>query len=90
MDAKDCLGRTVSVGDRVRIIGFSDAFMASLIPEDHAHITGMIGGVFEVEEIDSAGQAWVSKTWSAGNGEFDGHGIGLAQSEMELVEGRIL
>jgi hypothetical protein len=64
--------------------------MASLIPEDHVHITGMIGDVFQVEEIDSAGLAWVSKMWSVGDGETDGHGIGLAQSEMELVEGQTL
>ena len=85
MNAKDCFGRNVSVGDRVRIVGFSDAFMVSLLPEDHAQITGMIGGEFEVEEIDSSGQAWVSIMWSVGEGETDGHGIGLAQSEMELV-----
>jgi hypothetical protein len=37
--------------------------MKSLLPEDHAHISQMIGDVFVVEEIDDGGQAWVTK-WS--------------------------
>jgi hypothetical protein len=88
MEAKDCLGRTVRVGDRVRIVGFSERFMNSLIPEDHARITQMIGDVFEVEEIDEAGQAWVTKWWPLADGETDAHGIGLAPLEMELIASR--
>jgi hypothetical protein len=85
LETKDCFGQTVCVGDRVKVIGFSDAFMKSLLPEDHAHISQMIGDVFVVEEIDSGGQAWVTKWWSLGNGETDAHGVGLASSEMELA-----
>jgi len=46
----------------------------------------MVGNVFEVDEIDDQGLAWVTKWWDLGGGETDGHGIGLAASEMELVE----
>ena len=54
----------------------------------------MIGNVFEVEEIDEGGQAWVTMWWNSDDGEPDGHGIGLAPSEMELllddiVQGRL-
>ena len=45
----------------------------------------MIGSVFEVEEIDEVGQAWVTMWWNSDDGEIDAHGIGLAPSEMELV-----
>jgi hypothetical protein len=85
LQTKDCLGQPVCVGDRVKVVGFSDAFMRSLLPEDHAHISQMIGDVFVVEEIDDCGQAWVTKWWSLGGGEIDAHGIGLASSEMELT-----
>ncbi len=50
LETKDCFGQTVCVGDRVKVIGFSDAFMKSLLPEDHAHISRMVGDVFVVEE----------------------------------------
>ena len=85
MDAKDCFGRIVRVGDRIRIVGFSRQFMDSLLPEDHDQISKMIGNVFEVEEIDEASQAWVTMWWASDDGEIDAHGIGLAPSEMELV-----
>jgi hypothetical protein len=48
----------------------------------------VIGEVFVVEEIDDVGEAWVTKWWSLGGGETDAHGIGLASSEMELIEAR--
>jgi hypothetical protein len=86
LETKDCFGQTVRAGDRVKVIGFSDAFMNSLLPEDHRHISQMIGEVFVVEEIDDGGQAWVMKWWSLGGGETDAHGIGLASSEMEFIE----
>ena len=85
LETKDCFGQTVRAGDRVKVIGYSDAFMKSLLPEDHAHISLMIGDVFVVEEIDDGGQAWITKWRSLGGGETDAHGIGLAPSEMELT-----
>ena len=57
METKDRFGKTIRVGDRVKVIGLSDAFMNSLLPEDHRQISQMMGGVFVVEEIDDGGQA---------------------------------
>jgi hypothetical protein len=88
LNTKDCFGHAVRVGDRVKVIGFSDVFMNSLQPEDHRQIPQMIGEVFVVEKIDDGGQAWVTRWWSLGDGETDAHGIGLASSEMELIEAR--
>ena len=85
MEAKDCSGRIVRMGDRIRITSFSKKFMDSLLPDDHRQVSEMIGNVFEVEEIDEAGQAWVTMWWDSDDGEIDAHGIGLAPSEMELV-----
>ena len=84
-EAKDHLGRTVRVGDRVRILGLSHDFLNSLSVDELEEIRQMIGGVFEVEEVDQWGQAWVTKWWDAGDGDLDAHGIGLSSSEMEVV-----
>jgi len=75
----------VRVGDRIRIIGFSKKFMDTLLPDDHDQISEMIGKVFEVEEIDEVGQAWVTMWRNSEDGEMGGHGIGLAPSEMEIL-----
>ena len=85
MKAKDCFGQMVRVGDRIRIIGLSKKFMDTLLPDDHDRISEMIGKIFEVEEIDEVGQAWVTMWWNSDGEEIEGHGIGLAPSEMELV-----
>ena len=85
LETKDCFGRKVRQGDRVKVLGFSEAFMKSLLPEEHAHISQMIGEVFAVEEIDDGGQAWVTKWWNPDGRDTDAHGIGLAPSEMELT-----
>ena len=85
MEVKDCFGRKVRTGDRIRIIGFSKKFMDTLPPEEHDQVSEMIGNVFDVEEIDEASQAWVTMWWNSVDGEIDAHGIGLAPSEMELV-----
>jgi hypothetical protein len=39
--------------------------MDSLLPEDHEQISEMVGNVFDVEEIDEAGQAWVTMWWDS-------------------------
>lgn len=55
MEAKDFLVRRVCAGDRVRVLGLSEAFVKSLPPDEHAKISEMIGTEFEVEQIDEAG-----------------------------------
>jgi hypothetical protein len=85
LEAKDCVGRPVRVGSRVRIIKLSSEFIDSLPADERAQVSEMIGDVFEVDEIDDAGRAWVTKTWDRGDGNFDGHGIALSPSETELV-----
>jgi hypothetical protein len=84
LETKNCFGRTVRAGDRVKVLGFSETFMKSLPPEDHAYVSQMIGAVFAVEEVDGGGQAWVTKWWNLGGGKIDVHGMGVAPSEMEL------
>ena len=47
----------------------------------------MIGGTFEVEEIDPYGHAWVGKGWTNAAGDrYRGHSIALSSQEMEVVD----
>ena len=84
---KDHLGHIVLVGSRVKILALSDQFLSSLADDELAEVREMIGGVFEVDEIDEWGQAWVTKWWDAADGDLDAHGIGLSPSEMEVIVG---
>jgi hypothetical protein len=63
----------------------SQALLGSLPHDDQAHLREMIGDVFEVEEVDALGQAWVTKWWKDGRQHSYSHGIGLSPSQMELV-----
>jgi hypothetical protein len=85
LEAKDCAGRPVRVGSRVRVLALSSEFIESLPAEERAQVTEMVGQVLEVDEIDEFGRAWVTKFWDLGDGTYDGHGIALSPSETELV-----
>ena len=85
LETKDHLGRTVRVGSRVRVLAFSETLLGSLPQDEQAHIREMIGAVFEVEEIDTYGQAWVTKWWKDGDRHAVSHELGLSSSEMEVV-----
>jgi len=46
----------------------------------------MLGQVFEVDELDEYGQAWVTKWWVRGDGVSQSHSLGLDPDQMERVE----
>ena len=81
----DHLGRVVRVGSRVRVLAVSEDLLGALSDDERAHVREMIGAVFEVDEIDEYGQAWVTKWWKDGPRRSFSHGIGLSASEMEVV-----
>jgi len=78
----------VRVGDVVRIVSLSKAFLASLPPDEIKDVSSMIGETFTVEEIDDHGSAWVTKSWSSGEQRENLHSLGLEATEMELVGAR--
>ena len=56
------------------------------VPNDESReLRGMVGEIFEVQEIDEYGTAWIERWWQDGDGESHGHNLGLAPDEMELV-----
>lgn len=84
-ETKDRNGRTVRLGSRVRIVHLSQEFLNSLPEDERPLVLEMLGNIFEVDEIDSHGSAWVTKCWDRRDGTYDAHGIGLSCSEMELA-----
>jgi len=82
----DKLGRTVSVGDKVRLLELSPQFLKSLPADEIEDVRSLIGDIFKVYEIDSYGCAWIGKGWhNLEEGEYIGHSIGLESHEMELI-----
>ena len=85
LEIKDHLGRTVRVGSRVKVLAVSEELLNSLPDDERAHVREMIGALFDVEEIDSYGQAWVTKWWRHGPRHSTSHGVGLTPSEIEVA-----
>ena len=84
--AKDKNGNTVLVGSRVRLLCLSGNWLDELPADEKTNVLSMIGGVFEVEEIDEYGHPWVSKSWPNESQETcRSHSIALEPHEMELV-----
>ena len=81
--AVDFAGHVVTVGSAVRVRGITS--LRGLSRSERQRAKSMIGEVFTVEEVDSAGLAWVTRLWDLGDGKYDAHGVGLSASEMELV-----
>ena len=79
-ETTDHLGQIVRVGTRVKVLALADDFLLSLPDDELEKVREMIGGVFEVDEVDEWGQAWVTKLWDVGDGDIDGHGVGLSPS----------
>lgn len=83
--ALDFARQTVRLGSVVRIRELSAVFLRSLPRLERRRVKSMIGDTFIVDEVDSAGLAWVTKTWDLGDGKHDAHGVGLSATEMELL-----
>jgi hypothetical protein len=84
-ETQDFVGCAVRVGGRVRIIALTERFLQSLPSDEQAAVRSMVGCVFQVEEIDEYGHAWVTKWWTRAEGHAESHGIALSPSEMEVV-----
>jgi hypothetical protein len=87
---KDKHGNTVSAGTRVRLVSLAGQWLEDLPGDEKPAVLSMIGEIFEVEEIDEYGQAWVRKSWfDSESGICNSHSIGLAAHEMEVVNAAV-
>ncbi len=83
-------GRKVEVGSRVRVIALRQEDFRHLSDPAFAELSQrFVGTVFEVEEIDEYGQAWVGFVLQLSGDRYDCENIGLSSSEMELDEAEI-
>ena len=79
-------GQEVHVGDEVKIVKLKYDALNNLSDETQEKVKSMIGGTFEVNEIDEYGGVWVHKEWWNEKGdECVSHGLSLSTDEMELV-----
>jgi hypothetical protein len=88
---RDCNGRAVGVGARIRLIGLSGRWLDELPPDEKRDVFSMIGEVFAVEEIDEHGHPWIRKSWpNEEEGKCHSHSIALESQEMELLDDNTL
>jgi hypothetical protein len=85
-EAVDVNGDRVYVGMKVRVLKMSKDVLKELSEDDVKAIHSMEGQVFEVEEIDEWGGAWVEKKWVDASGEEMSHALGLGPNQMEIVD----
>jgi hypothetical protein len=88
---QDINGNTVRVGVHVRLLRLSGRWLDELPPDEKPDVLSMIGGVFEIEEIDEYGHPWIRKSWpNEEEGTCRSHSIALESEEMEMVDVREL
>lgn len=84
---QDKAGNIVRVGARVRLLSLSGEWLDGLPADERQDVHSMIGGIFEVKEIDEYGRPWIEKWWPGDrSGTCRGHSVALDSSEMELVD----
>jgi hypothetical protein len=81
----DSHGQLVQLGTRVRVLSLPSGVIETVEKEEVDRVLSMVGEVFEVDEIDEHGCAWVTKWWDVGPGEKDAHGLALSAENMEIV-----
>lgn len=80
-------GKPVHVGSRVRLLALSGEWFESLPADEKTDVESMIGEVFEIEEVDKYGHAWIGKGWSdGGEGTYKAHSIALEPNEFECLD----
>jgi hypothetical protein len=82
---KDCDGREVRVGSRVRLLKVAEFLQRDLPPDEWNQLQGMVGEVFEVMDIDEYGGAWIERLFDDPEGGQSSQSYSVAADEMELV-----
>ncbi len=82
---KDRNGNIVKEGSNVKVVAIDPSVINKLNEKEKVNVNSMLGQVFEVEEIDNYGSAWVTKWWKSKESESFSHSLGLSSSEIELT-----
>jgi hypothetical protein len=70
---------------RVRLLELAPFLERDLPAEEWVRLEGMVGEVFEVQEVDEDGRAWIEKWFDEPDGIRSSHSLALNANEMELV-----
>ena len=81
----DSKHQTVAVGDIVRVLSLSAAFIKSFPEEERILIESMAGQFFKVIALDEDGYPCVMREWHDEHGILQTHVIGLDSEEMEKI-----
>jgi hypothetical protein len=81
----DRTGAVVAVGTVVRVVAIAPSVLEPLDDDARARVLSMMGGEFEVYEVDAWGGAWVEKWWHPSDESGISHSLGLKPAEMEVV-----
>jgi len=84
-ETRDRNGVPVRVGTTVRVLSIPKSVFVDLPASEIAELRSMVGAKFLVDEIDQWGNAWVTNMRETSRGEYRGHGLALAPSEMEVA-----
>jgi hypothetical protein len=80
-------GRSVSVGTRIKILSLTQGDFAHLTSGEFSKLAErFVGKVFEVDEIDKHGQAWVTHMEEVSGDHCNGESVALSAGEMEFQE----
>lgn len=78
-------GRPVKKGMRVRLLEVAPFLERDVPAEEWVRLTGVVGEILEVMEIDEDGRAWIEKWFDEPDGTRSSHSLALYAHEMELV-----
>ncbi|MEB0138777.1 MULTISPECIES: hypothetical protein [unclassified Undibacterium] len=81
----DSKNQAVAVGDIVRVLSLSTAFIKSFPEEERILIESMAGQFFKVIALDEDGYPCVMREWHDEHGILQTHVIGLDSEEMEKI-----
>ena len=82
---KDKFGRTVKIGDRVRLLSIKPSLIKRLTGDEQSDVSSLIGAVVDVFDVYDDGSVWISSKWTRGNGITEVHAIAVQASDIELI-----
>ncbi len=85
LTAADTNGKTVRMGDLVKVIDLQMELFDFLEPSEIEDIRSMIGETFPIEEIFPTGLVTVTKWFNRGPSQHESHTLSLLQGQFELV-----
>lgn len=79
-------GKTVRIGDLVRVVHLQMELFNFLEPSEIEDIRSIVGETFPVEDISSSGLVTVTKYFSREPGHHESHRLSLLQTQFELID----